>query len=181
MNRTTKTIAALSVGCITTAACMIGCEEKKPPTPVMPANPAAPAPAPAPAATPAPAAVPPVEAPKSSGMPSIPGLSPETTDAMKNVAGDVKARTISMLQSGLDTVKGQIDTLVSKVSNAPADDKPALETALDKVKTQYAAVTKNVGDLKDAAGNQWQRLAADTQTALDSLRTSVSDLMARFK
>lgn len=164
---------------------LTGCEEKTPPV-----TPGGPGTAPRTAASPpgttatttttTTSSTTTTETPKTT-TPSIPGLSADTTQAIKDMAGNAKDKVVSAMQSGLDTVKGQIAELTEKVKAAPADKQPAAQSALDKIKTQYDAVSKNLSSLKTAAGNEWQKLSDDAKSGMDNLKKSVNDLMAQFK
>jgi hypothetical protein len=143
----------------------LGCEDKKP------APPTSKTPAPT---TPA--------APTSAGGLSVPGLPSDATKAVTTMANDAKAKVAAGLQSGLDAVKPQIDTFASRLTSAPADKKPAMTTALGDVQSKFTAVSKQIADLRaDYNASNWQKLADDAKSGLESLKTSVSNLLSQYK
>lgn len=138
---------------------LIGCEEKASP------------PAPKPAAQPAPT--------KTGAV--IPGVSPETSKGITDMAAGAKDKAVAAYQTAVDDAKKQIDTWSTKLNDAPADQKPAMQSALDKAKAGWEEATKKLADLKSSASTEWQKVSSDVQDSVDSLKKHLSDAAAQFK
>jgi hypothetical protein len=114
--------------------------------------------------------------------PTPSGAVSDATKGVTQLAQDAKDKMVSGFQSTLDTVKGQIDTIATKIKDAPADQQPALSNSLDEIRTKFAAATKQITDLKsNFTASNWSKLADDAKTSLQSLKDSVSSLMSKLK
>ena len=129
---------------------VVGCEDKKPSTP-------APAPTKTGAATP--------------GIPGASGLADMTAGA--------KQKAADAYQKMLDDAKSQLDSWKAKLGAAPADQKPTMQSAIDKAKGAWDQASQKLSDFKNSS--EWQKLASDMEASMDSLKKHLADGAATFK
>ncbi len=87
-------------------------------------------------------------APKtSSATPAVPGAS--TVESMTTEAKD---KVVAGYQKTVDEAKTQIDSLAAKLKNAEESQKPAMQEALNKAKSQLGVAEKKLGDLQGRRG-----------------------------
>jgi phage protein D len=116
-------------------------------------------------------------APKtSSAAPAIPGAS--TVESMTTEAKD---KVVAGYQKTVDEAKTQIDSLAAKLKTAEESQKPAMQEALDKAKSQWSVAEKKLGDLKNSASADWHKVSGEVQSSVDILKKHLSDTMAKFK
>jgi hypothetical protein len=151
-----KRLALLAASLLVVA----GCEDKKP-------------------ATPAPAPNSPAKS--GSATPAIPGVSPDTSKGLADIAAGAKQKAVEGYQKVLDDAKAQMDSWNSKLGGASADQKPSMQSAIDKAKGAWDQASQKLAGFKSSASADWQKLASDVEASMDSLKKHLSDGGAAFK
>jgi len=80
----------------------------------------------------------------------------------------------------IEEAKTMLASFKDKLASAPADQKPAMESMLGGLDTQFKSVTDMLGQLKTAGADNWQELSGNLGDAVKKLMAGLSDAKSKF-
>jgi hypothetical protein len=113
--------------------------------------------------------------------PVVPKTVTDATKAVTNAASDAKDKLVSGFQKAMDEGKSQLDSWANKLKDAPADKKPAMQSAYENAQAKWNEAQGKLTDLKNSAGSEWEKMSSGVTTAMDNLKKALTDAAAAFK
>ena len=80
----------------------------------------------------------------------------------------------------MEEAKTMLASFRSKLSSVAADQKPALESLLSGLDTQFKSVTDMLAQLKTSGASNWQDLSTKLGDALKKLMTGLNEAKTKF-
>lgn len=85
------------------------------------------------------------------------------------------------MQAQLDILKAELDKLKAKASKASAEAKLEMNKHIKEIEVKVAEGKDKLAKLADSTDDAWETAKNNIMSKLDSLKTSVSDAVNKFK
>lgn len=104
----------------------------------------------------------------------------DAVNAASEAAVKAKDATIKAAEDKLAEIKPMIDGWAAKAGAATGADKITMDGLVKGVKDGVAGVEGKVGELKNAASDQWEPISKELGAAMSGLENAVKAAMAKF-
>lgn len=104
----------------------------------------------------------------------------DAADAVSDAMRSARDTAVRSAEDALADIRPKVDAWSQRASEATGLDKPVMENLVKGVQNGMENVETRLGNLKDAAADQWEPLSRELGTAVDSLKQAVSAAASKF-
>lgn len=119
------------------------------------------------------------EAVKDTGA-AIADKSGEAAQAVTDAAIKAKDATVKAAEDKLAEIRPKVDAWAQKAASATGLDKPVMDNLVKNVQDGMSGVETKLGELRNAAADQWEAIAKELGTAMSGLESAVKAAAAKF-